>query len=231
MVEPISFDEVHIWPVWLDTDELDLCENPAAFCEEEVARAGCFKSEKSRKRFLLGRLKLRRILSLYTGSAPGDLHFSRGSHGKSELANYPAIKFNQACSVDLLVVAVSYDREVGVDVEKVRSDDFDGVARRVFSGRENSALAQLDGREKTDAFFRIWTRKEAYVKALGAGLSYTMQAFSVLGFAGETDALLCDDVSVEATSFWRVTGVYAPAGYCAALAAAGRDWSCHYRQL
>lgn len=231
MVESIPFNEIHIWTAWLNIDEFDLCGNSVTFCEEAVGRANRFKSEHLGKRFLLGRLKLRCILSLYAGCSPDVLRFSYGSHGKAELANYPSIKFNQSYSSDLLVVAVSRNREVGIDVEKISSDDFDGVAGRVFSARENSALAKFHGRDKSDAFFRIWTRKEAYVKALGAGFSYGMQGFSVSWFAGDTDVLLCDEASEAAVTSWRVTGIEAPAGYCAALAAAGRDWTCRYRQL
>lgn len=231
MVESIPFNEVHIWTVWLNTDEFDLCENPTTFCAEEVGRADRFKSEQLRKRFLLGRSKLRCILSLYTGCSPDDLRFSCGSHGKSVLASCPTIKFNQAYSSNLLVVAVSHDREAGIDVEKNRNDDFGGVAGRVFSDRENSVLAKLRGRDRADAFFRIWTRKEAYVKALGVGFSYAMQGFSVSWLAGDTDVLLCDEASEAAATSWRVTEINAPAGYCAALAAAGRDWTCRYRQL
>jgi 4'-phosphopantetheinyl transferase len=98
------------------------------------------------------------------------------------------------------------------------------VARHAFSSRECEALAALAPDARREAFFRIWARKEAYVKARGEGLSYPTRSFSVLHRDGD-DALIDDERDEQARDRWRVTGLDAPPGFAAALAAEGRDWT------
>lgn len=230
-VTDIPFDQIHLWTVCLDTAEEELSGSACPFSDHEVARAKSYKSERLQKRFLLGRLKLRQILSLYTGSPFEKLEFSRGSQGKPFLKNHTQIRFSHSQSGDTQMVAVASGLNVGIDLEKVRHDDFDAVARRFFSSDENALLQTLTGVEKLETFFRIWTRKEAYVKALGAGLAYPLTAFTVSGRVTDTDALIHDDYCDRSPMSWRVTDISAPAGYFAALAASGREWKSHYCQL
>lgn len=230
-VTKLPFDQIHLWTVCLDAAGEELIGSVCPFSHHEVARANSYKSERLQKRFLSGRLKLRQILSLYTGSPVDKLEFSRGPEGKPFLKNHPQIRFSQSQSGDIQMVAVASGLEVGIDLEKVRHDDFGVVARRFFSSDENDLLQTLTGKEKLETFFRIWTRKEAYVKALGTGLSYPLTAFTVSGRATDTDALVHDDCCDRSPTSWRVTDISAPAGYFAALAAPGREWKYHSLQL
>jgi len=117
-------------------------------------------------------------------------------------------------------------RDVGIDIEVMARDvDIEGVARQAFSPVECEALTALSPEARPAAFFRVWTRKEAYVKARGDGLGYPTRTFSVSHLAGGDDALLADECEPGVQSGWRVLEIAAPDGFCAALAAPGRDWS------
>ena len=123
------------------------------------------------------------------------------------------------------IYAFASDRDVGVDIEATSRDvEIDGVARTVFSPPECAALAAMASDARRAAFFRIWTRKEAYVKFLGDGLGYPTRSFSVSDHADD-DALVGDEKDAGAPRRCRVIALPAPPGFAAALAATGRDWS------
>lgn len=116
-------------------------------------------------------------------------------------------------------------REIGVDVEQVRGNsDLDAIARRFFSGREQSELFALPEEERVAAFFRCWTRKEAYIKATGDGLSLPLSQFDVALAPGEKNALLATRPDESEAERWLMQEVPAGAGYVAALCVRGRDW-------
>ena len=231
MKEELSFEQVHLWTVHLDPDREELPISRHPFSHHELSRASSYKFEQLQTRFLTGRLRLRQILSLYTGCPIEQLEFTPGYGGKPLLKKYPKIRFSLSRSDGVQMVAVAYDREVGVDLEKLRNDDFGGVIARFFSPAEKASLQTVTGREMSEVFFRIWTRKEAYLKAMGVGLSYSLPAFTMSGRIGDTDALVHDDGSNCALTSWRVAEISTPTGYCGALAAAGREWECHNCQF
>ncbi len=152
--------EVHIWRV-----DLNLWGNPdAELNAEELARAARFKFPELRHRWAAGRAALRRLLETYTGVPAAALSFARGEHGKPYLAG-SRVRFNMSDSGDVALYAVTLDAEIGVDVERVRGIDGAGIARRFLPAPEAATV-----HDDPASFFRVWTRREAYLKCIGVGL-------------------------------------------------------------
>jgi 4'-phosphopantetheinyl transferase len=152
--------EVHIWRAdlsgWSGSgDELDAAERD---------RAARFRFPDVQRRWVAGRAALRRLLERYTGVPAAALRFTRGEHGKPYLAG-SRVYFNMSDSGDVALYAVTLDAEIGVDVERVRDIDGASIARR-FLPEPEAAVVLAD----PDSFFRIWTRREAYLKCIGVGL-------------------------------------------------------------
>jgi 4'-phosphopantetheinyl transferase len=137
---------------------------------DEAGRAARFHFEIDRQRFVVCRTALREILGEALGIAPGEVTFSYGAHGKPALAQETGVRFNVAHAGGRALIALSEDgRELGVDLEEVRPERAtDDVARAVFTESER---AQLVGPERVERFFQLWTRKEAYLKAIGEGFA------------------------------------------------------------
>jgi len=221
---PLDLHEAHLWRLDLDaaggqapaTDILN---------EEERARAARFHFDRDRRRFIAARAALRRILAAYVDRAPADLVFSLGPHGKPALENL-GLEFNLSHSGGCGLLAVTRGRRVGVDVEHVRAD-FAGedIARRFFAPAEVDALAASAPGEYVAAFFRCWTRKEAYVKARGDGLSLPLDRFVVPLEPAATRALAsCLDDPSEC-SRWSLREIVPAPGYLGALVVEGNGWT------
>src|SRR6185295_10633961 len=154
----------------------------------ELERAGRFHFEKHRRHFVVGRGGLRYVLARYLDLKPEEFRFSYGEYGKPALEE---IQFNMSHSHGVALFAVARDRELGVDVEHVRADfASEDIAQRFFSRVEVAAFNALQKEEQVAGFFRCWTRKEAYIKAIGRGLSEPLDAFDVTLAPGEAAALL-----------------------------------------
>jgi 4'-phosphopantetheinyl transferase len=172
----ISKGEIHVWRGRLDT--VDAAKLRRQLSCDEQERADRFAYEHDRSRFIASHALLRQIVARYAMTRPADLRFRHTPHGKPEIEG--TIRFNLSRSVELALVAVSVDREVGVDVEFIRTDlDFEGITGRFFSRRERDELGYGRGPLDVRRFFECWTRKEAVVKALGLGLSLSLDSFSV----------------------------------------------------
>jgi 4'-phosphopantetheinyl transferase len=144
---------------------------------EELERAARFRLPRDRERFIACRSVLREILSTYLSIDPRRVEFTSNPHGKLAVEG---LYFNLSHSDDLAIIAVSRTREVGVDIERIRSDvAAEAIAARFFSPAEAAALAGLPPEDRHKAFFRLWTRKEAYVKAVGLGLSIPLSSFEI----------------------------------------------------
>src|SRR5882672_6549869 len=151
--------------------------------DDEKARAARFYFERDRTRFARARTLLRIILGMELGLPPGKVRFAYGAHGKPELAEDLArsgVRFNVSHSHGLGLFVVARDAAIGDDVELVRPVRYGrAVARRYFAEDECETLEGFAGDAWDRAFFRCWTRKEAFVKALGEGLSFPLRDFSV----------------------------------------------------
>ncbi len=222
---PLACDDAHVWSVALDQPEERLRELTALLSDDERERAARFHFEHLRKRFLASHGALRCILANYTGMAPAQLRFSVGAFGKPALAE-PAseVRFNLSHSEALALIAVTQNREVGVDVECLRPvRDVEQIAERNFSPREYAAFRLLNEKEKLLAFFNCWTRKEAYIKARGEGLSLPLEQFDVAFVPGEEARLLGTRGDVAEAARWSLTVLHPAKGYAAALAVEGQE--------
>jgi 4'-phosphopantetheinyl transferase len=219
----LDADEVHVWRASLDLDGTTLERLQATLSADERARAERFHFSKHRAHFIVGRGLLRHLLGKYLAIAPAELRFTFNPQGKPALEGV-SLRFNLAHSHGLAVYAVTRQREVGVDVERVRSEVAgEGIAERFFSPREVATLRALPVEQRLRAFFHCWTRKEAYVKAVGKGLMLPLDSFDV-SLTPDVPALL--EVRGEATDekCWTMRELDVPAGYIGALAGEGDGW-------
>ncbi|MGE5645272.1 MAG: 4'-phosphopantetheinyl transferase family protein [Acidobacteriota bacterium] len=185
--------EVHIWRVALDSaGDLDVLD------PRERERAARFRFESDRRRFIASHTQLRRILARYLNVGPAAVRIEIGKLGKPSVEG--PVRFNMSHSGELALYAVAL-REVGVDVERIRTDlDVMGIASRFLPAPEALELGELEPGERTRAFFRLWTRREAWLKARGIGL----------GAIGE-----------PVGAGWHIGGLEAGDGYAAAFAVEG----------
>ncbi|MBN1669227.1 MAG: 4'-phosphopantetheinyl transferase superfamily protein, partial [Anaerolineales bacterium] len=185
---------VQLWLVALD----QLAEAQPQACDslsaDEQARAGRFHFELHRRRFIAGRFFLRALLGAYFGQPAGQVRFTYGVHGKPALQAPVAgldVRFNLAHSDNLAVVGLALGRDLGVDVEHLNPlRDAEPIARRFFSPPERAEFEQLSPEQKLLGFYQCWTRKEAFIKALGDGLAYPLADFDVTLAPGQPACLL-----------------------------------------
>jgi 4'-phosphopantetheinyl transferase len=198
----------------------------AGLSVEERARASRFRHSVDRARFAAARGALRAILGRCLGVEPGCLRFSYGRFGKPVLGGplgANSVEFNLSHSDDLALVAASVGRRLGIDLERIdASRSGQVIAERFFSPREIAALRALPRERQTDAFFACWTRKEAYLKARGDGLSYPLDRFSVSVSPEEPASLL--DCGDDETQRWVLQDIRPGASWAAALAVEGKGW-------
>jgi len=184
-------NEVHVWRLDLDAMIADGLALEPRLAADERERASRFRFTHDRERYLAGRAALRGILAGYLGAQPETLRFVRAPEGKPALLDEPTgLEFNLTHADWCAMVAVARGRRVGVDVEGIRLGQSGmDVARRFFAPAEVDALLAAPPAERAATFVRCWTRKEAYVKARGDGLSLSLQHFEVPLTTGATRAL------------------------------------------
>jgi len=167
----------------LDVEAEAVCASAAMLSDTERQRAGRFAFDRDRRRFIVARAGLRRLLSARLGVRPESIELTCGACGKPAVARRFAdtdLRFNASHSEDVAVCAFAFGREIGVDVEAVRViPGADEIASSFFSRRENEAYLALDPCDRPLGFFNCWTRKEAFIKALGDGLSHPLDRFDV----------------------------------------------------
>ncbi len=217
----LSDDEIHVWCVELDAAG-EVAALAACLSEEERERASGLLSGTHQRRFVVARGMLRQLLGLYLDQDPGAVTFSRGAHGKPFLQE-GGPHFNVSHTHELALYAIARDREVGVDAEWMRPQvAHEQIAARFFSLEEQEALAQVADEERRTAFYNIWTRKEAYVKARGDGIAAGLGTFAVS--LGAEAALLHSDEGRDELERWKLIALEPADGYVAALCGAGVDW-------
>jgi 4'-phosphopantetheinyl transferase len=221
-------DEIHVWRATLDQPPSRIQSFLCSLAADERARAARFYFEKDREHFIVARGVLRAILGCYLNRAPECLSFCCGSHGKPAIAAEPdgdAIRFSVSHSGGVALYAVARGREVGIDLERIRFDlAVVEIAERYFSRREVAMLRTLSAEAQRQAFFRLWTRKEAYVKARGEGLSLPLDQFDVSLAAEEPTAVWATQRDPSEASRWSLQELAPAPGYAAALAAEGYGW-------
>jgi 4'-phosphopantetheinyl transferase len=215
--------DVHVWRTWLDHEPGCIERLGATLSHDERARANRFHFDRDRSRFVAARATLRAILGRYLQCDPAALAFGYGAKGKPFLAAPRAIdmRFNVSHADALAVYAVSNGRDIGVDVERIDRRVDVRIADRFFSQHERAALRSTTAARVTEAFFAIWTRKEAYIKGKGEGLSLRLDAFDVS--IGEPAALLRSDDHPDDAQRWQLVNLSPAPDYTGALAVEGGD--------
>ncbi|MBI3418273.1 MAG: 4'-phosphopantetheinyl transferase superfamily protein [Verrucomicrobia bacterium] len=223
--------EVHVWRAFIDQFAAFTDEFAMALNDEEQDAARRFRFERDRNSYTITRALLRKILSRYLACDPGRLIFDYSERGKPSVSGMP-LHFNVSHSRGVALFAITRDCEVGVDLEQVRAmDDLLDIARNFFSTHEQSMLASLPKERQTEAFFNCWTRKEAYVKATGAGITEALDRFAVTLAPGEAARFVNVSDDPEITARWRLSSFVPAAGFIGALAWQGpplaqRFWDC-----
>ncbi|MGB7602065.1 MAG: 4'-phosphopantetheinyl transferase superfamily protein [Candidatus Sulfotelmatobacter sp.] len=230
----LAEDEVQLWRVDLEAIRSHESRWQEMLSCDETIRAARFHFAADRQLFVASRAWLRTILAAFLVTQPSKLNFSYSKYQKPFLGPGNAesgITFNVSHSGGIALYAFARRREIGVDVEQIRRDiDVESIAHRFFSPSERKQLGALPEFEKVDAFFRCWTRKEAYIKAIGEGLSLPLSQFDVSLEALEKDALLATRPDSSEAEQWMIREVSGGAGYSAALCVRGRDWRLtHWR--
>ena len=221
---PLGAHDVHVWRVPLD-DDARADSYWSLLSEEERRRAARFVRDVHRRRFVAAHGALRSILAAYVNAEPAALDFVSGEHGKPALRDVtgrPSVEFNLSHSDDLALVAVARARAVGVDLERWSEVEHLELAERFFSPGERDALRALaHAPHLVEAgFFAAWTRKEAYLKATGQGITRGLHHFDVALTPGEPARLLADRLDDAATARWSMMALEPAPGYSAALVVA-----------
>jgi 4'-phosphopantetheinyl transferase len=220
-------EEIHVWQASLHREGEALQQLELTLSQDEKARAGRFHFAKDKNHYIVARGLLRELLGRYLQKSPDSLEFSYGEYGKPSLAGENAaagLSFNLSHSAGLVALAFAKDRNLGIDVEAIKPDSAgEEIARRYFSAPEVSDLLSLPPDARADAFFRCWTRKEAYLKARGAGLQIPLDSFSVSLLPGSPAQFLG---GVEPC--WHLAAFHPAESYAAALVYDGRPCVISY---
>ena len=220
-------NEVHVWQARLHSSSKTLSHFQHILSAEEYTKAQRFYFEEDQHRWTVAHGILRILLSWYTQKDPREISFLLNAYGKPSLSttdHQPYLQFNLSHSKDLALYAFTYTRQIGVDIEYMRSDvPYDELAQQSFSPVEQAVLNTVPYPEKPAAFFKGWTSKEAYIKGRGLGLSFPLHLFDVSLIPNEPAALLASRESVDEMQHWTIQKLEPDKDYVGALAIEGPE--------
>ena len=220
--------DVHLWMVRLDPPDADVSALRQLLDDDEKARSDRFRFDVHRRRFTVGRGFQRLVLGTYLGIEPAMIRYVYGPKGKPALVDSTpggSLFFNLSNSEEIALLGLVREREVGVDIEKIcNHTDLEALASRFFSAGENRKLLALPDDLRIGAFFRCWTRKEAYLKAVGDGLAAPLDSFDVSLAPDEPARMLALEGSRERAKAWRLFHLEPADGYLGAVAIEGGEW-------
>ena len=216
---------IEIWKARVPELSAQIPRLASWLAEDETLRANRYHFDSGRRTSMVSRGGLRWLLSRYLNCDPAAIRFTYSEYGRPILA-FPSaseMRFSVSHSGDLVVYAFGRGFEIGIDVERMRPmKHAAGVARRFFSEREQRSFGAAGPDRQLQAFFTCWTRKEAYIKATGVGLSTPLDQFSVGVLPEEATAILEIEGSTEKASAWELHDLEMETGYAGALAVCGR---------
>ena len=208
---------VYVWEGRLDVPAPVTAAARATLSSGERARADRFVYDRHRRRYTVAQAHLRRVLGELTGASPGRIRFSYGKHGKPYLPGGPS--FNQSHSAERVMIGVASDGRLGIDIEQIRPvRRMLRLAEKKFARDETALLRGAPEGDRQKLFFRLWTYKEAFTKALGVGLTIPLGSFSVDPAPGAKGGLPRGADLGEDPAAWRVAGVRCAPGALAAFA-------------
>jgi len=214
----IHGNEVHIYSSSLELTADKLIESESLLSPDELQKAYRYKFEKDRNHYITGRAILRNILCKYLNQSPDKITFSYSEKGKPFIKDSP-IKFNLAHSRDKAVFAFAKDVEVGIDIEYMRElPDALQIAKRFFSDDEVNEFLKVSEDNIRSAFFNCWTRKEAFIKAVGEGLSFPLKDFTVTLMPGVNPEIKWIKDKDDEVKEWSLVNIQADQNYVSSLA-------------
>ena len=228
----LTAPQVHLWraPLQLPDDRLEHFRR--LLSEDEAVRAQRFYFERDRRRFIVARGTLRTLLGAYLQADPARIKLANGPRGKPAVVHPQegrALEFNLSHAADLAVYAFAPGRWVGVDVEAHRPlDDLRRLAATVFSPHELAVLDSLPPAQQPSAFYACWTRKEAFIKAIGEGLYFPLDHFDVTLAPGEPARLLRVQGDPAALHRWQMAAFDPGAGFSGAVVFEGAETSLSF---
>jgi 4'-phosphopantetheinyl transferase len=224
----LGSNEVHIWRAALNQPSSRAESFLDILTADEQQRAERFHFRKDRDHFVIARGILRMILSRYLHIEPEALRFCYSRYGKPalmEASGIDALRFNVSHANELALYGVTLNRQIGLDIEYMREGfASEQIAERFFSPIEVAMLRELPAHMQTEGFFNCWTRKEAYIKARGEGLSLPLDGFDVSLAPGEPARLLSVRDNTQEALRWSLRELTPGPGYVAAVAVEGHDW-------
>ena len=228
----LSENHVDIWRTALDLPQQQIDEYSSILSPSELARAERFKVERKQREYIISRGLLRRVLGHVLRRDPSVFEFEYTEHDKPHLAinwHGKPVHFNISHSHERTLIAVTLNHLVGIDVEHIRGNvEFRKLARRFFSAQEERDLSIYTEAELPPVFFACWTRKEAFVKALGDGIAFGLKEFSVSENPYGQEVALATHWDPGAAESWSLINIPAGPDYMAALAVAGRNLNIRY---
>ena len=232
VVCPPGVLSIHIWAANLDLPIMEIEKFHEMLSIEERVRAKGFLFERDRNRFIVCHGKLRAVLGWYLDVTPNRLRFCYGKHGKPALPDTfdnGSIHFSLSHSEGFALYGFSEDHEIGVDIERVRDlAEMDWIAEQFFSAEENRIFRALPESQKKEAFFRMWTCKEAFMKATGDGLSRPLDQFEVLRYPFEPSRLIELRANSGEGYYWSIRSLNFLPTYACAVAVKGNGLETKY---
>jgi 4'-phosphopantetheinyl transferase len=231
----LAENEIHVWATTLAPAAAVLDQLASTLAPEEKERANRFKFEQLRNRYIAGRGALRAILAQYVGTNPSRMHFAYLQNGKPVLGSDFAtagIHFNLTHTGDLALIAITRLGLIGVDVEYVRPiKNADELVARFFSKREDELFQKVSEEQKPVAFFNLWTRKEALLKATGEGITRSLSLVEVSFLPGEPARLIAISGDAKAANAWVLKALALAKGFAGAVAVCWGTSNVEHRML
>ena len=231
---PLPATDLHMWNVLLETAPQEFAHLYSLLSADEIARAERFYFERDRSRYIIGRGILRTLLGKYLGTEASEIQFNYGPHGKPTLEPVSmgqTLQFNLAHSNDRAIFIFGWDRPVGIDIEHVRPlQDADRFAEQFYSARETALINSLPGDDKWNAFYKLWTCKEAFLKAQGSGLTVPLNQVEVFLDGEDTARLIAIGGDTVQAADWKLWIFNPLPGYQAAIAIQGFEGQIQIQQ-
>jgi 4'-phosphopantetheinyl transferase len=194
--------KVHIWVIDLERIPREWLGQGAVISNQELVHSRTFKVERERQRYIARRAMLRQLLGRYSGLDPMAIQYQVNPYGKLSLLD-SALAFSLAGCQDRMAIAFALGAEVGVDLEHTRPlADIPSLVARWFSSEEQAGWSDLPAEKQTEAFYHIWTQKEAFIKATGRGMSFPLKDLSVEGNPDMPPRLVSIESLSDGDAYW-----------------------------
>lgn len=229
----LHLGEVHLWRAWLDVPSHGIETMQVTISKAETERAEKFHFRGDRNRFIAAHSYLRQILARYLDMEPDEIRYTYNEHGKPELdPGFHQLRFNLSHSKSVGLIAVTMKSRIGVDVELIKdNEDITQIAQRFFSPGEIEQLLNQPDSQRDEAFFRCWTRKEAYLKALGVGMLIPLNQFEVDFVPGVPPRIKHTGGNEGEAARWSLYHIDPQEKYIGALAVEGKPADLRFLQM